>query len=168
MRRFYKPVLIGIAGLITVMLGLSVILPNQVMTSKWVRVSQDKDSVIRVVKDLHTWDQWNSLLTGAQVVDVKDSLLNWTSPNGHMNSIRIEGVEDNGVSTSISLNRSTYFNSGFSIEKRSSDSVQVVWYIIEDLKWYPWEKFYGMMAADMKGPLMQESLDRLKSYLDQR
>jgi hypothetical protein len=24
------------------------------------------------------------------------------------------------------------------------------------------------MAADMKGPLMQESLDRLKSYLDQR
>jgi hypothetical protein len=158
MRRFYKPVLIGIAGLITVMLGLSVILPNQVMTSKWVRVSQDKDSVIRVVKDLHTWDQWNSLLTGAQVVDVKDSL----------NSIRIEGVEDNGVSTSISLNRSKYFNSGFSIEKRSSDSVQVVWYIIEDLKWYPWEKFYGMMAADMKGPLMQESLDRLKSYLDQR
>jgi hypothetical protein len=72
------------------------------------------------------------------------------------------------VSTSISLNRSKYFNSGFSIEKRSSDSVQVVWYIIEDLKWYPWEKFYGMMAADMKGPLMQESLDRLKSYLDQR
>jgi hypothetical protein len=168
MRRFYKPVLIGIAGLITVMLGLSVILPNQVMTSKWVRVSQDKDSVIRVVKDLHTWDQWNSLLTGAQAVDVKDSLLNWTSPNGHMNSIRIEGVEDNGVSTSISLNRSKYFNSGFSIEKRSSDSVQVVWYIIEDLKWYPWEKFYGMMAADMKGPLMQESLDRLKNYLDQR
>jgi hypothetical protein len=87
MRRFYKPVLIGIAGLITVMLGLSVLLPNQVMTSKWVRVSQDKDSVIRVVKDLHTWDQWNSLLTGAQAVDVKDSLLNWTSPNGHMKSI---------------------------------------------------------------------------------
>jgi hypothetical protein len=37
----------------------------------------------------------------------------------------------------------------------------VVWYIIENLKWYPWEKFYGMMASDMKGPLMQESLRRL-------
>ncbi len=45
------------------------------------------------------------------------------------------------------------------------DSVQVVWFLIEDLKWYPWEKFYGMMAADMKGPLMQESLDRLKYYM---
>lgn len=168
MNRFYKPLLIGIAGLVVVMLGFSLILPNQVMTSKWVKVQQDKDSVINVVKNLQTWDQWNSLLRGAEAVDVKDSLLSWKSPNGHQNTIRIEGVEANGISTSISLNKSKYFNSGFSIEKRSSDSVQVVWYIIEDLKWYPWEKFYGMMAADMKGPLMQESLDRLKTYLNQR
>jgi hypothetical protein len=44
----------------------------------------------------------------------------------------------------------------------------VVWYIIEDLKWYPWEIFYGMMAADMKGPLMQKSLDDLKQYLNRK
>jgi len=151
-----------------VMLGFSLLLPDQVMTSKWVKVSQDKDSVISVVKDLGTWDQWNSLLSGANGIEAKDSLLNWTSPNGHQNTIRINGIEPNGVSASISLNKGRYFDSGFSIEKRSSDSVQVVWYIIEELKWYPWEKFYGMMAADMKGPLMQESLDRLKAYLDQR
>ncbi len=168
MNRFFKPVLIGIAGLVVVMLGFSLLLPDQVMTSKWVKVSQDKDSVISVVKDLRTWDQWNSLLSGANGIEVKDSLLNWTSPNGHQNTIRIHGIEPNGVSASISLNKGRYFDSGFSIEKRSSDSVQVVWYIIEELKWYPWEKFYGMMAADMKGPLMQESLDRLKTYLDQR
>jgi hypothetical protein len=168
MNRFYKPLLIGVAGLVVVMLGFSLLLPNQVMTSKWVKVSQHKDSVINVVKDLRTWVAWNSLLTGAAEVEVKDSLLNWATPNGHQNTIRINGVEENGVSTSISLNRNPAFNAGFSIEKRSSDSVQVVWYIIEDLKWYPWEKFYGMMAADMKGPLMQESLDRLKTYLDQR
>jgi hypothetical protein len=160
--------LIGIAGLLVVMLGFSMLLPNQVMTSKWVKVAQDKDSVIGVVKDLHTWGEWNSLLRGAEGVSVSDSVLAWKSPNGHQNEIKVTGVEANGVSTLISLNQGNAFNSGFSIEKRSSDSVQVVWYIIEDLKWYPWEKFYGMMAADMKGPLMQESLDRLKTYLDQR
>ncbi len=36
---------------------------------------------------------------------------------------------------------------------------------IEDLKWYPWEKFYGIMAGDMKGPLLQGSLDRLRDQL---
>lgn len=160
--------MIGVIGLVVVMLGFSLLLPDQVMTSKWVKVPQHKDSVINVVKDLQTWSAWNSLLTGAASVEVSDSVLNWTTPNGHQNTIRIDGVEANGVSTSISLNRNASFNAGFSIEKRNSDSVQVVWYIIEDLKWYPWEKFYGMMAADMKGPLMQESLDRLKTYLDQR
>ncbi len=168
MRKFYKPIVIGLVGLITVMLGFSLLLPGHVMTSKWVRVSQDKDSVINVVRDLQTWQQWNSLLNGAEKVNVNKNMLNWTSANGHQNTVRIEGVQGNGVSASISLNKNKYFESGFSIEKRASDSVQVVWYIIEELKWYPWEKFYGMMAADMKGPLMQESLDRLKVYMDQR
>ena len=72
-----------------------------------------------------------------------------------------------GLSTEISLHGGEPFNSGFSIEKRdpSMDSVQVVWFIVEELKWYPWEKFYGIMAEDVKGPLMQQSLDRLKKKL---
>ncbi|HLO79716.1 MAG TPA: hypothetical protein VK166_02090 [Chitinophagaceae bacterium] len=168
MNRFYKPLLIGITGLIVVMLAFSMIMPSRVMTSKWVRVAQDKDSVINVIKDLNTWKDWNGLLGGAEGIRVQDSLLTWKTSNGNENSIRLESVQPNGVSAPISLNGGKYFNSGFSVEKRSTDSVQVVWYIIEDLKWYPWEKFYGMMAADMKGPLMQKSLDDLKTYLDNK
>jgi hypothetical protein len=166
MKRFYKPLFIGMTGLILVMLAFSVILPSQVMTSKWVRVAQEKDEVIRVLSDLHTWKEWNSLLTGAEGIKVYDTLLIWRTPNGQENSIKLESVEANGVSTPVSLNQGKYINSGFSVEKRAADSVQVVWYIIEELKWYPWEKFYGMMAADMKGPLMQQSLDQLKVYLN--
>ena len=55
--------------------------------------------------------------------------------------------------------------SGFAVQQNGTDSVQVVWYVIEDLKWYPWEKFYGIMAGDMKGPLLQGSLDKLKEIL---
>ena len=72
--------------------------------------------------------------------------------------------------TSLTLNQGRPFISGFSVEKRnpSEDSVQVVWYIVEELKWYPWEKFYGMMAADMKGPLMDASLQLLKTQVQGR
>lgn len=168
MKRYYKPLIIGITGLIVVMLVFSLIMPSRVMTSKWVRVAQDKDTVINVIKDLNTWKDWNGLLSGVDGIQVQDSLLNWKASNGHENSIRLESVQANGVSAPISLNGGKYINSGFSVEKRSADSVQVVWYIIEDLKWYPWEKFYGMMAADMKGPLMQKSLDDLKLYLDRK
>lgn len=165
MNRFLKLVLLGGVALIVVMLLLSLLLPSQVMTSKWVRVAQPKDSVIKTISDLHTWPSWNLLLNQAREVEVKDSLLLWRSPNGHENRVKLESVQPNGISSPIALNNGEFIRSGFSIEKRDADSVQVVWFIIEDLKWYPWEKFYGMMAADMKGPLMQESLNRLKVLL---
>jgi hypothetical protein len=38
----------------------------------------------------------------------------------------------------------------------------VVWFIVEKLAWYPWEKVYGMMASVIKGPALQQSLDNLK------
>jgi hypothetical protein len=168
MERYYKPLIIGIGGLIGVMLLISLILPGEVMTSKWIKVSQGKDSVISVISDLNSWKEWNSLLKGAEDIQVNDSLLTWKYSNGNENAVRLEYVQTNGVSAPISFNRGKFINSGFSVEKREADSVQVVWYVIEELKWYPWEKFYGMMAADMKGPLMQKSLDDLKTYLESK
>jgi len=166
MERFLKPVIIGIAGLVFVLLVFSVVLPGEVMTSKWMKVASEKEKVIDVVADLSTWDDWNGLLQGAADIKITDSTLSWSSPDGRSNQVKIQGIEPNGVSTPISLGDDRIIRSGFSVEKREKDSVQVVWFIIEDLNWYPWEKFYGIMAEKMKGPLMQKSLDDLKIYIE--
>ena len=169
MQRWIKPVIIGMAGLFIVMLGFSLILPDHVMTSKWVMVKADQQTIIQEIKNLENWKSWNLLLRGAQNVQVSDSTLNWTSLNGKGSHLRVDTVNDKGVSTTLSFNQGRPFISGFSVEKREkSDSTQVVWYIIEELKWYPWEKFYGMMAADMKGPLMEASLALLKTEVQGR
>ena len=55
MGRWTKPVLIGIIGLFAVMLAFSLLLPNHVMTSKWVKVSVPGDSVINTIKNLESW-----------------------------------------------------------------------------------------------------------------
>lgn len=169
MQRWIKPVIIGLAGLFIVMLGFSLILPDHVMTSKWVMVKADQQTIIQEIKNLENWKSWNLLLKDAQNVQVSDSTLNWTSLNGKGSHLRVDTVNDKGVSTTLSFNQGRPFISGFSVEKREkSDSTQVVWYIIEELKWYPWEKFYGMMAADMKGPLMEASLALLKTEVQGR
>ncbi|MFN7689055.1 MAG: hypothetical protein ACK5OP_15105 [Sphingobacteriales bacterium] len=169
MQRWIKPVIIGMAGLFIVMLGFSLILPDHVMTSKWVMVKADQQTIIQEIKNLENWKSWNLLLKDAQNVQVSDSTLNWTSLNGKGSHLRVDTVNDKGVSTTLSFNQGRPFISGFSVEKREkSDSTQVVWYIIEELKWYPWEKFYGMMAADMKGPLMEGSLALLKTEVQGR
>ena len=166
--RLLKPVILGLTGLSVVILLISSLLPNHVMTSKWVRVHASKDSILDEVRNLKGWKDWNGLLMGASNVQVSDSTMSWTSAGSDkINTVTIKGSSSMGLSTEISLHEGKPFNSGFSIEKRdpSMDSVQVVWFIVEELKWYPWEKFYGIMAEDVKGPLMQQSLDRLKIKL---
>ncbi|MFZ9300992.1 MAG: hypothetical protein ACO23V_08450 [Chitinophagaceae bacterium] len=165
MERLIKPLLLVLVGLCMVMLAVSLFMPNQVMTSKWVIMAGQKDSIIQEIADLHHWKEWNGLLKNAENITYSDSMISWSSANGRQNKIKLESISKNGLSTPISIADRDFMKSGFSIEKRSVDSVQVVWFLIEDLKWYPWEKFYGMMAAEMKGPLMQESLDRLKYYM---
>jgi hypothetical protein len=171
--KWIKPLIIGFAGLFAVLLGISALMPSRVMTSRWVRVAGDSTIPLREVKNLEGWASWNRLLSDAtdlKIVPIPDTgaggSIAWTDQRGGRNTMQVAGQSDKGIQTYITLGDDRPFESGFSIEKRHADSTQIVWYIMEDLKWYPWEKFYGMMAEDMKAPLMQESLDRLKAKLE--
>lgn len=171
--RWIKPLLIGLGGLFAVLLGISALLPSRVMTSRWVRVAGETTAPIREVRNLEGWKDWNRLLSGATNVNItpvpdtgRGGSIEWTDPRGGRNRIEVAGQGDKGILTYITLGKGRPFESGFSIEKRHADSTQIVWYIMEELRWYPWEKFYGMMAEDMKAPLMQESLERLKAKLE--
>jgi hypothetical protein len=116
-------------------------------------VQGDASSVIEEIRNLKNWQSWNLLVKDGQQIQSSDSILTWRYQQGQFNSIHIDTVNEKGVSTTLILNQGRPLISGFSVERRGqSDSTQVVWYIIEELKWYPWEKFYGMMAADVKGP----------------
>jgi hypothetical protein len=169
--RLLKPFLITLAGLALVLLAVSALLPSRVMTSRWVMVHADQDSVIDAVHDVATWPQWNLLMEGSDPVPVKPSYaagdtIGWHTAGSTSGHMTLEDWNEKGMSSILVMGDQRALHSGFSVEKRQADSVQVVWYLIEDLKWYPWEKVYGMMASDLKGPLMQKSLDQLKSRLE--
>ena len=161
------------AGVALVILAISLLLPSQVMTSKWVMVEGEKDKVMNEIRDIRSWPQWNGLLQQVSDLEIKTkpslsdtgSRISWKDVRGRKNQIVITGINEKGLASEMMIEGQRPLLSGFSVEKRQADSVQVVWYIVEDLRWYPWEKFYGMMAADMKGPQMQESLNQLKMRL---
>ncbi len=170
--RLLKPFLITLFGLALVLLGVSALLPSRVMTTRWVMVHADRDSVVHAVHDVSSWPSWNMLMERSAPVPVKPDYatgdtITWTPGGGMPGKMAIEEWNDKGFSSSLVIGGQRAQRSGFSVEKRQADSVQVVWFLIEDLKWYPWEKVYGMMASDLKGPLMQKSLDRLKVRLEQ-
>jgi len=153
-----------LSGLFLVLLCISMLFPNHVMTSRGVKLKADKSVVINEIADLSTWKDWNGLLYNAKNINSKDSILSWEAANGAKNSVKITSKSDLGISTDLIIGNNRTINGGFSIEKRNpaEDSIQIVWYLVEELKWYPWEKFYGMMAADLKTPLMMQSLEKFK------
>ncbi len=169
MRSKFKVALFILSLLCMLMAIFSSLFPDEVMTSKWVMIAGQKEVVQKKIEDLNTWESWNLLLRSASPVTKsksKDSLtagdkINWNTNSGSQNEILFTEKTVDGIAMEIKLVGEKPIHSGFSIAQRK-DSVQVVWFIVEKLAWYPWEKIYGMMASDIKGPALQQSLDNLK------
>ena len=165
-----------LAGLFFVLTVFSLLMPGRVMTSRWVYSASDTAVILDELRDLEGWSRWNLLLEGATDLRVSKPFsardaggrIGWKDAKGRTNGIAVTQNSANGIVTELRFGDERPIESGFSVERRRPDSVQVVWYIVENLKWYPWEKFYGMMASEMKGPLMQESLHRLKARVSRR
>ena len=174
--RILKHLAILFVGISTVLTAFSLLMPGEVMTSRWVITGPDRDAALRELRDLRGWPRWNLLLDGAR--DLKVSMpasevdtggtIEWTDAKGRASRFVVVENTENGLVTTLKIGDDRPLQTGFSVEKRRTDSVQVVWFLIEKLRWYPWERFYGMMASDMKGPLMQESLLRFKGELDRK
>jgi hypothetical protein len=166
-----KSIFFVMFGLALVLTAISSLLPGSVMNSRWVKVGVSRERVGEKLRDLNSWAEWNLLLSEATDIRVSSDgssnrpSLNWKDPRGTSHSFVVTGDNEGGLVTRLTMGDGRPMESGFAVQQNGTDSVQVVWYVIEDLKWYPWEKFYGIMAGDMKGPLLQGSLDKLKEKL---
>ena len=155
--------------LLILMAIFSSFFPSEVMTSKWVMIAGRKKDIQKKLDDIDDWQNWNLLLTSASQVSTSKSndtlgvgdKIQWNSNPETQNEIVITEKSDQGIALDIKIGGDNPIHSGFSLAQRK-DSVQVVWFIVEKLDWYPWEKIYGMMASDLKGPALQQSLDNFK------
>lgn len=163
--RNIKSIFFVLLGLSLLILAFSSLLPRTVMNSRWVKVGVPREQVSAKLRDLSAWNQWNLLLSDATDFNSNASSLQWKDPRGTVHQCKIIADNDSGLVTTLTMGSGRPMESGFAIQQNGADSVQIVWYVIEDLRWYPWEKFYGIMAGDMKGPLLQGSLDKLRDQL---
>ena len=171
-KRKLKSLFIVFVILTAIVFSFSALFPSEVMTSKWVVIAGKKEKVNSTLSDLKSWQSWNDLLVGNSEINILKNVsltlagdqITWKSGNGNLNKITISDANENGMAMDIELLGELPVQSAFSVTQRN-DSVHVVWSIVEKLRWYPWEKIYGMMASDMKGPAMQHSLDMFKEQV---
>ena|SRR6185312_11362422 len=168
--RLLKQVFIGIVGIALVLLFISLLLSSHIRVSKSVMVSADKDSVMQHLMRLPEWKNWNPLLQDSSLTYsfAQNNQVQWKTNDGKTNSIILERFATDSINAVIATDNKAAFSSGFSVVHNTDGTklTKVEWWISEDLRWYPWEKFYGLFSESLKETYLENSLQAFKRYVE--
>ena len=168
--RLLKPLLIGFIGLALVVQFISFFLPSKVRISRAALIECKTSKAFNFVQDFSTWPKWNPFLSDSSASSTIESpqKLNWKYSNGPANSATLIRSTSDSLIYIFELQGNPPSEMGFRLAPFQTDSTktQAEWWIIEKLNWYPWEKFYGIFADRLRGPLLDSGLARLKDHLE--
>jgi hypothetical protein len=169
--RFIKFFLISIIVLFVVLTALSLLFPGNVRISRSVNVAASREKAYAVLSDLRTWDQWNGFIRGTPLTG-KSISSPFAGRGAELRSDQLVITEEDTAPDSSYLTfdwnqrKGRRFEGGFSLLPTPRDSLSIQYWFDFHFRWYPWEKL-GFFVYDRQwGPVMEESLDSLKRYLE--
>lgn len=162
--KFVKLAIISFVFLFLLLCGFSLFIPSQVQISKALQMNVHPDSLWFLVNDFKSWKNWNTLFPGLSLenpeftdtgMKTKDAIVEWESRQPGLQVALIKRGNQKPI------------RSGWKVlQDDSGDSIKVQWYIEIQLRWYPWEKFAGMLYEKSYGDKLMEGLMNLKSILE--
>jgi len=168
--RIIKLVIIAVVmlgGLVT-LIGL--LMPSRVMVARTVLIDASPKQVFSTINQLQTWHLWFGPLMNDTVdtVNPASGKLKWVT-GGKENILLLKDTSagfSHFILTRKGQNPVNIFFSADSIEVVRS--LQLEMRVVRDLKWYPWEKFSGMLEDHVTGPAYEATLKSLKAYIEKR
>lgn len=171
--RLIKGFFIVLAGLFIFITILSLFIPSRLMITRAVVMNARADKVFSEISDLQNWKHWQPVFindsakikfnTGA---DGMSNSCEWES-KGKKNTVQITEKKDNAVSATLSRTGEHEVKNSINIlPLADSNQVQVEWNVLIKLKWYPWEKFYGIFIEKITGQGYEDALNSLKAYVE--
>ncbi|GGA87350.1 SRPBCC family protein [Puia dinghuensis] len=167
--RFVKFFIFFVVTFFLVLMALSLLVPAHLHISRVINVAKPRSSVTGVIGDLRTWDEWNGFIRNTPLTHKQYSIPAsgkgaWLSSDEL--TIRETAVDTDGVALQWDLKGGKRYVGGFDLLSVNRDSLTIQWWFNFDFRWYPWEKL-GVFVYDRKlGPIMEESLDSLKLFLE--
>jgi hypothetical protein len=167
--RLIKLGLIGMTVFFLLITGISLLLPSYQRVSRAINIGAPAEKLRRAVGDLHNWAQWNQFVGNSGLTHVQ--LSSPSSDSGaFLSSDQLELTILHSDPGSITMHwdqtKGRSFDGGFNILQLRPDSVTVQWWLDFRLRWYPWEKLSSLFYDQQLGPVMEESLNGLKHYVE--
>ncbi len=147
--KFIKLGIISVVTFAILITLFSLFFPSRVRISKAIDINHDRETVMIQLKDTMNWKKWypgaDSAISLPVITAMTDS------------SVAAETYLDNGRKGITGWN---VFNAAL------PRTVTVQWYMDFRLRWYPWEKFSGLLLEKRYGPVMEKGLERLKGVME--
>ncbi len=177
--RLVKMFLFVLLGLFAVVTIIGLLIPSSVKISRGVIVNADSSTLFRALSDVKHWNQWLPWITtdsGAivqlsPVTNQPGSFFRWQGVRyKSAGTISIKEIKQDEILLLHELQGMSKADGGFRIRSTGTkgEVTEVLWYMEYKLKWYPWERFYGIFVDHIIGPAFEKGLEQLKNYAEQQ
>jgi hypothetical protein len=143
------------------------------MVTRAVVINAKADKVFNEISDLKNWKHWQPVFRNDSAIIKFDTDVNGVSntcewySKGEKNKIIITEKKGNKIMVSlIREGENEVFNTISVLPLADSNQVQAEWNVLIKLKWYPWEKFYGIFIEKITGQGYEDALNSLKAYVE--
>lgn len=171
--RLLKGFFIVLAGLFIFITILSLFIPSRIMITRAVVVNTPAQKVFKETSDFRNWKNWQPVFINDSAkirfnIDANDvsNSCEWES-EGKNNSMEFTEKTSNSVAAVLKRSGENEVKNTISVlPLADSSQVQVEWNVLIKLKWYPWEKFYGIFIEKITGQGYEDALNSLKAYVE--
>jgi hypothetical protein len=148
-----------------IILFLFALFPSDISVSRVVQIRASPGNVQKKISDLREWGGWNEMLPGNPGQNKNQS---GNTDSNYINrgvvSIEIlKSVKDTVITQWKNGEKS--FTGTYIISEMNGQSV-LEWTLHFHLHWYPWEKLASMFYDKQLGPIMENSLLKLRNELE--
>ena len=172
--RIIKAFLFGAVSLFIIITLLSLLIPSNVKVSRTVLINNTTaGAVYSQTATISNWKNWHPLFksdsTKIYISNVPKGKKSFTVEyNNKHAEIIFSSTDSNAVKFIVSSPGENDIQNEIIITPvPSQPNVQVEWIAYNKLKWYPWEKLYGIFIDKLTGPGYEAALNGLKTYLEE-
>ncbi|MFZ9386999.1 MAG: hypothetical protein ACO25B_03890 [Chitinophagaceae bacterium] len=127
----------------------SLLFPSRVRISKAIDITADRQAILAQLSDTGNWKYWYPGADSARILP------------------EIRKSTDSSVVAETRLEKGKKGVTGWNLyETPQPRTLTLQWFMDFHLRWYPWEKFSGLLLEKRYGPLMEKGLENLKTLLE--
>jgi hypothetical protein len=161
--RLIKLGLISIVVLFLLATAIGLLFPSTVVVSRAIDIKSNKESIFKYVNDLRNWKDWVEGMNNptVKIIDSTNAILGNTK-------VKIVALTDSTVLSEWTSESAAIQLSTIRLINNDHQKLTVVqWQFVQEVKWYPWERFSSMMNDRIIGTLLEKNLNSLKKIAEQ-